>query len=112
MNKKHFCDKYEENKKEYYKYFDYSKDFDTTFDDEIEMQKRLPYTVDERIMYSILHLQNFKITEAKSEYYKNIIEKALDYIDRRFEETKDLEDAIDDDELEEVYNILKEVKKI
>ena len=73
--KREFEEKFEEIKKEYYKYFNYSEEFDISLDDEIEIQKNLPYSLEERIMYSILHLKNLAITQAKLEEAEDIIEK-------------------------------------
>ncbi len=80
--KKEFIDTFEEMKKEYYKYFHYSKEFDTSLDDEIKIQKELPYTLEERIMYSILHLKNLAITQAKLEQAEEIIENQKIIIDK------------------------------
>jgi hypothetical protein len=72
--KREFEEKFEEIKKEYYKYFNYSEEFDISLDDEIEIQKNLPYSLEERIMYSILHLKNLAITQAKLEEAEETIE--------------------------------------
>lgn len=80
--KREFEEKFEEIKKEYYKYFNYSEEFDMSLDDEIEIQKRLPYTLEERIMYSILHLKNLAIAQAKLEHAEEIIENQNIIIDK------------------------------